>query len=37
LRAALPLLEARGRSWARALARQTDLARALVTFCENRL
>ena len=36
-RAALPLLEARGRAWARALARQTDLARGLVTFCENRL
>ncbi len=36
-RAALPLLEARGRAWARALARQTDLARGLVTFSENRL
>ena len=36
-RAAMPLLEARGRAWARALARQTDLARGLVTFSENRL
>jgi uncharacterized repeat protein (TIGR03837 family) len=37
LRAALPLIGARGREFAIALARQTDLARALVTFCENRL
>jgi uncharacterized repeat protein (TIGR03837 family) len=37
LRASLPVLEARGRAWARALARQTDLAKGLVTFCENRL
>jgi uncharacterized repeat protein (TIGR03837 family) len=36
-RAALPLLGSRGRAWAGQLARQTDLARGLVTFCENRL
>ncbi|MEO8344579.1 MAG: elongation factor P maturation arginine rhamnosyltransferase EarP [Betaproteobacteria bacterium] len=36
-RAALPLLEDHGRAWARTLARQTDLAKRLVTFCENRL
>jgi uncharacterized repeat protein (TIGR03837 family) len=37
LRTVLPVLGSRGRAWARALARQTDLARGLVTFCENRL
>ena len=36
-RSALPGLGARGRAWAHALARQTDLTKGLVTFCENRL
>jgi len=36
-RAALPALRAHARSRAAALARQMDLAKALVTFCENRL
>jgi uncharacterized repeat protein (TIGR03837 family) len=36
-RAALPALQAHARARATALARQTDLARGLVTFCENRL
>ena len=36
-RTALPRLKTRGSEWAQALARQTDLAKGLVTFCENRL
>ena len=36
-RAALPALRANAISRAAALARQTDLTKALVTFCENRL
>jgi uncharacterized repeat protein (TIGR03837 family) len=36
-RAALPALDVHARARAAALARQTDLARGLVTFCENRL
>ncbi len=36
-RAALPALGARGRLWAGQLARQDDLARGLVKFCESRL
>ena len=36
-RAALPALQAHARAWAVALARQTDLAKGLVKFCENRL
>ncbi len=36
-RAALPVLKARARVRAGALARQADLAKQLVTFCENRL
>jgi len=36
-RNALPVLGGRARAWARALARQTDLARGLVNFAENRL
>jgi uncharacterized repeat protein (TIGR03837 family) len=37
LRAALPQLRARGHAWSLRLARQTDLAKGLVNFCENRL
>jgi len=37
LRAALPHLRARGHAWTLRLARQTDLAKGLVNFCENRL
>ena len=36
-RAALPVLRAHALARAAALARQTDLAKGLVTFCENRL
>ncbi|MCC7328012.1 MAG: elongation factor P maturation arginine rhamnosyltransferase EarP [Burkholderiales bacterium] len=36
-RAAMPAVGVLTRAWARALARQPDLASALVTFCENRL
>jgi len=36
-RSALPNLGLRGRAFARTLGRQADLAKALVTFCENRL
>jgi hypothetical protein len=36
-RAALPTLNAHARVRAGALARQTDLAKGLVAFCENRL
>jgi uncharacterized repeat protein (TIGR03837 family) len=36
-RAQLPVLAAHGQAWAQVLARQTDLATALVKFCENRL
>jgi uncharacterized repeat protein (TIGR03837 family) len=36
-RAALPVLAAHGQGWSRALGRTTDLATALVRFCENRL
>ena len=36
-RAALPALKAHARARASALARQTDLTKGLVTFCENRL
>ena len=36
-RAALPALQAHAHARAAALARQTDLAKGLVTFCENRL
>ena len=36
-RAALPAVGVLARAWARALARQEDLARGLVKFCENRL
>jgi uncharacterized repeat protein (TIGR03837 family) len=36
-RAALPALQAHARARAATLARQTDLTKALVTFCENRL
>ncbi len=37
LRTALPHLRVRGHAWALRLARQTDLAKGLVNFCENRL
>lgn len=36
-RAAMPAVGVLARAWARALARQEDLAGALVKFCENRL
>ena len=36
-RAALPVLKAQAQVRAGALARQEDLAKQLVTFCENRL
>jgi uncharacterized repeat protein (TIGR03837 family) len=36
-RAALPRLAVRSQEWAHALGRQPDLAKGLVTFCENRL
>ena len=36
-REALPRLRVRGSEWAQALARQSDLAKGLVTFCETRL
>ena len=36
-RAKMPAIAVLARAWARALARQTDLAEGLVRFCENRL
>ena len=36
-RASMPALAVLGRAWARALARQTDLAEGLVRYCESRL
>ncbi len=36
-RALLPTITVLTRAWARARARQTDLAEGLVRFCENRL